>query len=62
MDERIRCLAENPRPPGVKALAGPSKLFRLRAGKYRVIYQIRGDVLLVLIVKIGHRRDVYRKL
>ena len=56
----IEALAENPRPHGVKKMAGEENLYRIRVGSYRVIYQIRDKDLLVLIVKIGHRREVYR--
>jgi len=62
IDERILSLATNPRPPGVKALQGQRGLLRLRVGNYRVIYQVRDEVLLVLVVKVGHRREVYRNL
>jgi mRNA interferase RelE/StbE len=55
-------LAENPRPHGVESLAGEKGLYRIRASDYRIVYQIRDDALLVLIVRIGHRREVYRKL
>ena len=58
---KIDGLQEDPRPPGAKALrGGGAGLRRLRAGHYRVIYRIRDEVLLVLVVKVGHRRDVYR--
>jgi mRNA interferase RelE/StbE len=46
----------------VESLAGEKGLYRIRAGDYRIVYQIRDDALLVLIVRIGHRREVYRKL
>ena len=62
VDDRIHSLAENPRPHGSIALSGHKDLFRLRVGSYRVIYRIREEVLLVLIVKVGHRREVYRNL
>ena len=62
VDDRIRSLAENPRPHGSIALSGHKDLFRLRIGSYRVIYRIREEVLLVLIVKVGHRLEVYRNL
>ena len=62
VDERIRSLADNPRPAGAIALRGYRNLFRLRVGKYRIIYQVRDDVLVVMVVKVGHRRDVYRSL
>ena len=59
---RIDALAENPRPHGVETLEGEKGLHRVRVGDYRIIYQIRDDALVVLVVRIGHRRDVYRKL
>ena len=60
VDARILALAEDPRPPGAKRLAGSEGLHRIRVGDYRVVYAIEDDVLLVLVVRIGHRRDVYR--
>jgi len=57
---RIDALLANPRPAGAKRLAGLDQLYRIRAGDDRIIYQIRDAVLLVLVVKIGHRREVYR--
>ena len=59
---RIDALAENPRPHGVETLEGEKGLYRIRVGDYRIIYQIRDNALVVLVVRIGHRRDVYRKL
>ena len=60
--ERIDGLAADPRPPGVKKLKGESDLFRLRSGSYRIIYSIEDVRLIVLVIRIGHRRDVYRGL
>jgi mRNA interferase RelE/StbE len=60
VDRKIDELSENPRPAGAKKLKGASELWRVRAGDYRVVYSIHDDVLVVLVVKIGHRRDVYR--
>lgn len=54
-------LRDNPRPPGVKMLAGGDKLYRLRVGDYRVIYSIDGKKLVVLVIRIGHRKEVYRE-
>lgn len=59
---KINRLAENPRPRGVEKLAGKTPLYRIRVGDYRVIYEIRDAVLLVLVVRIGGRGDVYRHL
>jgi len=62
IDARIQSLADNPRPPGVEKLGGEERLYRVRVGDYRVVYSIEDDVLLVLVVRIGHRGEVYRKL
>lgn len=57
---RIDELCENPRPAGSKRLKGASDLWRVRAGDYRVVYSIHDDVLVVLVIKIGNRREIYR--
>ena len=51
---RIDALAHNPRPQGVKKLAGEDELYRLRVGDYRIIYQILGKVLLVVVMRMGN--------
>ena len=48
------------RPSGVKKLKGSPELWRVRVGDYRIVYSIADDILVVLVVKIGNRRDVYR--
>lgn len=58
---QIDALAENPRPPKVKKLVGEENQYRIRVGDYRIVYQIQDQLLLVLILKIGHRSDVYRQ-
>ena len=60
LDKRLLALRDNPRPPGVKALTGAPGVLRLRAGDYRVLYEIRDAVLIVLVLKVAHRGDVYR--
>lgn len=60
LDPAILALAANPRPPGCVKLSGEDALWRIRVGDYRVVYQIRDDVLLVLVVNVGHRREIYR--
>ena len=55
----INVLADDPRPPQSRKLSGSEK-YRLRCGVYRVLYEIQDDVLLVCVVKVGHRKDVYR--
>ncbi len=57
---RIDSMARNPRPRGVKALSGEEVLLRLRVGDYRIVYQVEDHPPTVLILKIGHRREVYR--
>jgi len=52
-------LRENPRPPGVKKLKGNRQYYRIRVGDYRIMYRIRDDVLIVLIVKVAHRKEAY---
>ena len=52
-------LAEEPRPVGVRKLAG-REAWRIRVGDYRIIYEINDQALMVLVIAIGHRRDVYR--
>ena len=61
VEDAISALADNPRPAGATKLAGPHDLYRVRVGNYRVIYSVQDDVLLVLVVKVAHRRDVYRR-
>lgn len=53
-------LSQEPRPLGSKKLSTEEDLWRIRVGSYRVIYQIEDDGLLILVVKIGHRKDVYQ--
>lgn len=57
----LRSLETNPRPHGSIKMAGSDNLWRIRVGDYRVVYEIQDDVLIVLVIRIGHRRDIYRK-
>lgn len=59
--KRIDTLAANPRPPGAEKLKGADDLWRVRVGDYRIVYAIQDAALLVLVVRLGHRRDVYRQ-
>ena len=61
LSRRIDALRENPRPEGAKALQGSERMIRLRVGDYRVLYKVDDDRHTVLVVRIGHRREVYRK-
>lgn len=56
---RIGQLAEDPHPPGPKKLSGNNK-YRVRQGSYRIVYSIEDKELIVIVVKVGHRKDVYR--
>jgi mRNA interferase RelE/StbE len=57
--ERISQLAENPRPFGCEKISGQEK-YRVRQGRYRILYAIEDQDLIVQVVKVGHRKDVYR--
>lgn len=54
-------LRDDPRPARAKALQGDGKYLRIRVGDYRVIYQVADARLIVLIIKVGHRREVYQR-
>ena len=56
---RIQGLADNPRPSGCQKLSGHDR-YRVRQGQYRIVYEIHDDELVVVVIKLGHRRDVYR--
>jgi len=55
----IRSLAEDPRPTGCRKLSGKDK-YRIRSGQYRIVYAIEDAIFVVTIVKVGHRREVYK--
>ena len=57
--KRIDSLTEDPRPVGVEKLSGDEK-YRIRQGNYRILYMIEDEIITVTVVKVGHRRDVYR--
>jgi len=56
---RIAALAEDPRPPGCTRLSG-QEAYRVRQGDYRIVYTVEDEALVVEVVRVGHRRDVYR--
>jgi mRNA interferase RelE/StbE len=60
LDACILGLADDPLPPGVKKLKNSDGLYRVRVSDYRIIYRIEQDILTILVVRIGHRREVYR--
>lgn len=57
--KRIESLAEDPRPTDSKKLSGAEK-YRIRQGLYRIVYQIQDEIITITVVKVGHRKDVYR--
>jgi mRNA interferase RelE/StbE len=63
--QRIRAavdlLADQPRPPGCVAMVGEPHAYRVRVGDYRIVYEVFDDRLVVQVVRIWHRRDVYRR-
>ena len=62
--QRIRAaldlLAESPRPPACVAMQGEESVYRVRVGDYRIVYEVLDAVLLIHLVRVGHRREVYR--
>ncbi|MDH4194237.1 MAG: type II toxin-antitoxin system RelE/ParE family toxin [Nitrospirota bacterium] len=58
--KRIEALAEDPRPMGSEKLSGQER-YRVRQGVYRIVYEIQDEELVIIVVKVGHRRDVYRE-
>jgi mRNA interferase RelE/StbE len=57
---RIDGLASNPFPTGAKRLHGDEPFYRIRVGDYRVVYEVDGKQLIVVVVKVGHRKEIYR--
>jgi mRNA interferase RelE/StbE len=62
LDARIRALADNPRPRGAERIRGRRGGLRLRVGDYRILYTVDDAQQMVIIGRVGHRRDVYRGL
>lgn len=58
----IELLADETRPAGAKMLVGGDGEWRVRTGDYRIVYEIHDDILVILVVALGHRRDIYRRL
>jgi mRNA interferase RelE/StbE len=59
--QRILALADNPRPVGVEKLSGMNEKYRVRQGNFRILYEIQDDILVVYVVRIGDRKEIYRK-
>lgn len=60
--EKIDSFAENLPNPETTKMKGDNPFHRVRVGDYRIVYEIKDDVLVILIVKIGHRKDIYKNL
>ena len=60
--QRIQELAENPRPRGCEKLSGRHPRYRIRQGPFRILYEIKDDELIVYVVKVADRRDVYKRV
>jgi mRNA interferase RelE/StbE len=60
--DKVNGLSDNPRPEGSIKLKGSkdTPLYRIRCGDYRIVYEIKDNVLIVLIIEVGHRKDIYR--
>ena len=58
--ETLNSLASQPFPSGVKKLINEENVFRVRVGDYRIVYQVISDKLLILVLRVGHRKDIYR--
>ncbi len=62
LELRLQKLCKQPRPPDVKKMAGAKNLYRVREGDYRLVYEIRDRALLIVVVRVGHRQNIYRRL
>jgi mRNA interferase RelE/StbE len=60
IERTIDGLAEEPRPPGVKKMQGTANLWRVRAGDYRIVYEIHDREIVIVVLRIAHRKYVYR--
>jgi len=59
--DAMKKLRNEPRPAGVVKLAGDENLWRIRVGNYRIVYEIHDDQLIILVLRVAHRKDVYRQ-
>ncbi|MGH7783214.1 MAG: type II toxin-antitoxin system RelE family toxin [Candidatus Binatia bacterium] len=58
---RVKRLADDPRPEGSQKLSGQPDRYRIRQGNYRIIYSVKDEQLVVIVVKVGHRREIYKR-
>lgn len=59
--QAVENLADNPYSSGSKKLIGSDSIYRIRVGDYRIVYNIKSSVLIIEIIKVGHRREIYRQ-
>ena len=59
--QAVENLANNPYSSGSKKLIGSDSIYRIRVGDYRIVYNIKSSVLIIEIIKVGHRREIYRQ-
>ncbi len=59
--QAVENLVDNPYPSGSKKLIGSDSIYRIRVGDYRIVYNIKSSVLIIEIIKVGHRREIYRQ-
>lgn len=59
--DQVGLLGENPYPPGTTKLSGSENAFRIRVGDYRILYEVFEEVLIVEVIRVAHRKDVYRR-
>jgi mRNA interferase RelE/StbE len=62
VSNKIDTLSENPRPVGCKKITNTINKYRIRIGNYRILYSINDDILIIEVIKIAHRKDIYRNL
>lgn len=62
IQERIAALAEDPFPAGAEPISGYDSFYRVRLGSYRIVYEVATTIRVITIIRIGHRKDVYKKL
>jgi mRNA interferase RelE/StbE len=62
IQQRIAGLAHDPFPPGAEPISGYEHFYRIRIGNYRVVYEVATTVRIITIIRIGHRKDVYKSL
>jgi len=61
IEPKVEALAENPRPHGARKIEGEETAYRVRVGDYRIVYEVHDRALIVVVMNIGHRREVYRR-